>query len=259
MQTAAKTMRKFTLIELLVVIAIIAILTAMLLPALSQSKAQVKNSVCKNNLKNIGIAQNAYTVDFNSAIVLNYETPAALRNQGIYHSWYALLSTYKYGIEFDPFKYRSGVPHGTMMCPAEQRWAEVEWGNNSKTAFQSTHYIGSARVIGWMNADGTQLNSTYIPRKTSYIKQASLAIFAGDRQWPSVIHEGVNMFRLRHGAKPDYRSVLSSTAHPANYDLNTGKANILYFDGHSEPKSILDLKLQPPGWDGAVQKAGFNL
>jgi prepilin-type N-terminal cleavage/methylation domain-containing protein/prepilin-type processing-associated H-X9-DG protein len=63
--------KAFTLIELLVVIAIIAILAAMLLPALASAKKKATGIGCINNLKELTLAAHVYAGDFNDAIPMN--------------------------------------------------------------------------------------------------------------------------------------------------------------------------------------------
>ena len=63
-RTAPAARSGFTLIELLVVIAIIALLIGILLPALGSARGAARLAICQSNMKQLGIAQNTYSADF---------------------------------------------------------------------------------------------------------------------------------------------------------------------------------------------------
>ena len=76
--------KNFTLIELLVVIAIIAILAAMLMPALQQARETAKSSNCISNLKQYGSAMASYTMEYDGYLM---PREVGIRNANRVNSW----------------------------------------------------------------------------------------------------------------------------------------------------------------------------
>jgi prepilin-type N-terminal cleavage/methylation domain-containing protein/prepilin-type processing-associated H-X9-DG protein len=116
----------FTLIELLVVIAILAILAALLLPALARSKGMAQSIACQSNLKQLQLAWQFYADDNNGWMVRNWvlgATPTAFANSyGTSGSWVcgsALLSDSTDGIRQGAL-WPYSTAEGLYRCPSDR-------------------------------------------------------------------------------------------------------------------------------------------
>ncbi len=213
----------FTLIELLVVIAIIAILAAMLLPALNEARAKGRAIKCTGNLKQIGASFFSYSADYNDYLMIA-DVASYLGSAGVQDSWVELLFALnyvpgRYNQNFNSTLGKNNSKGGIFRCNEHSDQQPSYAINTGITAGPESQFY--RRNI---NAAGDMVCYLY---KLGQIKRPSVCLYATDseRSVPTAPTFWTNRksYRDNTDAIPAFR--------------HSKRANMLMVDGHVQPYS----------------------
>ncbi len=212
-----RQVQNFTLIELLVVIAIIAILAAMLLPALSSARMAARSSLCLSNLKQQIFGYQTYTSDNHGWVC------PAIKTSSPTTSWLQPTLTYVYGQEVTSSGYTTAgteKEYAIFACPAES----TGFGNWSNNLFYYSHYGLNARGLGQAATYPWRMESEFIePTRVATIMDT------GRKSAPGIDYTTAVYIARRHGGSNDVTA--ESTGGKA-YGNGT-VANVAFYDGHA--------------------------
>ena len=209
--------RYFTLIELLVVIAIIAILAAMLLPALSRARASARRISCLNNEKQLISVYQFYSDDNDGWI------RPAQGHAGDSGRW----SLQVFGELFQGATitqaYNNPKGYALWTCPSES----IPFGRVADKKFAYSHYVANARVAGVYNS------TSCLFHKVSELKTPSTVVMLLDGgRLDSDFVNYCDTFNVafRHGGSVKCDFANSNK----NIEYDGDMLNAAFFDGHAE-------------------------